>query len=93
MKFPSYSISLHISHNDHKSSYESVEDWIEFLNVEEDEFVSEGDMEKAINEDSLWEVHWYPDTPIGFYRAFGATLETALEKANQIETEIKKGYN
>lgn len=90
MNLPSYDVSICISHNDHKCSYISVEEYLHFCGAETDDFLFPEDMETSKKIDSLWEVHWYPNTPIGFYTAFGSTLEYALAKATQIQLEIEK---
>lgn len=90
MNLPDYDVSIFISHNDHKNSYISVEEHLHFLGVKTDDFLFSEDMEVSKRIGSLWEVHWYPDTPIGFYMAFGSTLEYALAKAAQIQLEIDK---
>ena len=45
-------------------------------------WVSEEQRQKAIATDSVWELHWYPDTPIGFIRLLACDL-TALVLAAQ----------
>lgn len=86
---PKYDVTLHITHNQHKSYYETVE---EYLNRPEgvgiggfraDEWVSREDFEAAIAKDSIWEIQWYPNTPVGFCVAYGSTLENALAAASQ----------
>lgn len=88
-QLPEYECSLHISHNQHKCYYESA---AEYLNrpegpgpggFDEDEWVSRGDFDAAIATDSIWEIQWYPNTPVGFCMAYGSTLENALKAANK----------
>ena len=73
---PEHKCGLHLSHNEHRDVYETVEQF-----YEADCFVSPEEWRKAVAEDSVWVLHWYPDTPIGFYRIAASTLEA-------IETEI-----
>jgi hypothetical protein len=40
------------------------------------------DRAECLRTDSLWVLQWYPNTPIGFYRVAGPTLERVLELAN-----------
>lgn len=69
--------SLSLEHNDHRTVYETVEqyycggDWI-------DDWVSDAEMQKAIQTDEVWVLHWYPRTPVGFHRLLASSLE-ALE--------------
>lgn len=90
MNLPDYKVSILISHNAHKGVYETVEDSINYMELTEDDFLFPEDMETCKKTNSLWEVHWYPNTPIGFYVAFGSTLEYALAKATRIQLEIEK---
>ena len=90
MWFPKHVAALHIDHNDHKTSYESVTDYIEFLKLSASDFLSHEDMQKCISSDNIWKIQWYPNTPIGFYIACGSTLENALAKAKEIEDEVQQ---
>jgi len=78
---PEHKCGLHLSHNEHRDVYETVEQF-----YEADFFVSSEEWCKAIAEDSVWVLHWYPETPIGFYRVAASTLEA-------IETEIRARGN
>ena len=60
--------------------YETIEEHYDC-----DDFVSPEELKKAIAEDSVWILHWYPDTPIGSYSILASSLE-ALE-ANVKEME------
>ena len=78
---PEHKCGLHLSHNEHRDVYETVEQF-----YESDFFVSPEEWSKAIKEDSVWVLHWYPETPIGFYQIAASTLEA-------IETEIRARGN
>ena len=76
--------SLIISRNDgHASNYMTASEWIDcypemFGDVEPEHIT-------AMRESGdIWEVHWYPDTPIGFYRVFRSTLNEAIDEAKAI---------
>ena len=79
---PEHKCGLHLSHNEHRDVYETVEQF-----YDPGDFVSEEEWLKAIKEDSVWVLQWYPNTPIGFNRIAASTLEA-------IETELKQknGY-
>jgi hypothetical protein len=51
-----------------------------------EDFVSVEEWHKALAEDSVWILHWYPDTPVGFYRMAASSLE-ALEAAVKEKNE------
>jgi len=74
---PEHKCGLHLSHNEHRDVYETVEQF-----YESDCFVSPEEWRKAVAEDNVWVLQWYPDTPIGFYRIAASTLEA-------IEAEVK----
>ena len=86
---PEYKVSLTIRHNDHKTTYETLSQYLEDLASLQDEdafnadsWISRADFDAAIESDSIWEVHWYPETPVGSCTVYGSTLENALMKAN-----------
>jgi len=67
---PEHKCGLYLTHNEHRDVYETVE---EFYNVED--FISIEELAKAIAEDSVWVLQWYPNTPVGFNRIAASTLE------------------
>ena len=74
--------SFTIDYNDHKSCYENP---IDYYNLDEEEV--------KINEDVDWNkdifnLHWYKDTPVGFYRLFSNTLNGLLEKTLELMKEL-----
>ena len=78
---PKHRCGLHLSHNEHRDVYETVE---EFYDV--DSFISMEELAKAISEDSVWVLHWYPETPIGFHRIAASTLEAIEAKLKEKNT-------
>lgn len=84
IKLPIYSISLHIEHNTHKVYYETLPEYIRTNNIE---FDNKEEYDKSIELDSLWEITWYPDTPIGSYSVYSYSLENCLKKAEKVNTE------
>lgn len=75
-KLPKHKCALSITHNEHKSYYESIQDYVE---EERFRWVSEGEKRKAIATNEIWEIQWYPDTPIGFICVAAASLDVLLE--------------
>lgn len=73
---PEHKCGLYISHNPHKDYYETVEEY--FKNYSS-EFISTEQQKVSIQTDELWEIQWYPDTPVGFYCVHAASL-TALKE-------------
>lgn len=84
MKLPRHHV-LYITHNEHKSYYETIAQFFDDRDVDASEFGSPEERGNIERGDELWEVHWYPDTPIGFYRKYAATLERALELASAVD--------
>jgi hypothetical protein len=80
MMFPKH-MSLHITHNQHKDYYERIEDYVTSRHIQPGDILSE-DLEKILLQDSIWEVQWYPITPISFHWVAAATLERCLEIIN-----------
>jgi hypothetical protein len=85
IKLPAHKAALSITHNDHKSNYETIASMLEWRRVSPDQCGSQEEYDALCAGDEVWEVHWYPDTPNGFYAVFAATLERALELANGVE--------
>jgi len=82
---PKHKSSLTIIHNDHLNTYETVECYLSaFGDFNEHEWYSQSEYDTAIETNELWEIHWYPDTPIGSYKVYGSTLENAIRYANSI---------
>lgn len=73
---PKHAAGLYITHNDHKNVYYTIED---HYSIDDREWVSLEEKQKAIELDSVWELHWYPDTPIGSYKVVASSLE-AIQK-------------
>lgn len=86
LQLPRHACGLHINHNQHKDYYESAED---FANRDYNAncWIDEEQKARAIAADSIWEVQWYPDTPVGCFKVCAPTLEEALAEANRIQAE------
>lgn len=77
---PDHKCGLHLSHNEHRDVYETVEEF-----YEAGDFVSMDEWRKAAVEDSVWVLHWYPETPVGFHRVAASSLDAikdALKEKN-----------
>ena len=78
--WPPHLGGLHITHNEHHGYYKTAEAWAD--NNGFAEWVSDEERAKAIAEDSIWTLQWYPRTPVGFSAVCASTLEACLEAAN-----------
>lgn len=73
---PAHKCSLHLTHNEHLSYYATVE--------EEDrrghwDWVSEEQRQLAVERNEMWQIQWYPETPVGFHSLCAAELGPLLE--------------
>lgn len=82
-KFPKHEASLHLTHNQHKAYYESVEQAIESGTYRDDCWLSDAQKQKAIANDSVWELQWYPHTPIGSHSLLACDLDLLISAANE----------
>ncbi len=81
MQFPPHKASLHLTHNDHLTYYQTVAQSIEGGYHGYVDWVSEEQKQKAIDTNDCWFVQWYPDTPRGFCILAAADLDVVLEAA------------
>lgn len=72
---PEHTCGLHLSHNEHKDVYEIIERY-----YEAEDFVSPEEWAKALREDSVWVLHWYPVTPVGFHRICASSLDAIKQR-------------
>lgn len=70
---PEHKCGLHLSHNEHRDVYDTIEEF-----YDAGDFISPEEWREAVAKDSVWVLHWYPNTPVGFIRIAASTLE-ALE--------------
>lgn len=75
---PEHKCGLHLTHNEHRDVYETVEEY-----YDADDFVSSEEWHEAVAKDSVWVLHWYPNTPIGFNRIAASTLEAIEAKVKE----------
>ena len=84
---PGHKASLTLSHNEHKAVYMTVSEYI--LNNDPN-WQSDNDKQKAIDTNEIWELHWYPETPIGFIWLAAPTLEDLLGFLEEVEEDAKE---
>ena len=85
LEWPRHEASLHLTHNDHKSIYQTVKQSIddERHGYSYDCWVSPEQKQKAIETNDCWMLQWYPDTPVGFCILAAADLDVLLAAARQ----------
>lgn len=87
MDFPKHEAALHLTHNEHKSYYMSVQQSIDQDDhgYTDDCWVSPEQRQKAIDTNECWKLQWYPRTPVGFMLMSAADLDVLLEAAKASE--------
>lgn len=81
IEWPKHEVSLHLTHNEHKSYYRTVAEAIADDDHGYNDWVSEDQKQKAIETNECWTLQWYPATPIGFCILSAADLDVLLEAA------------
>lgn len=79
IEFPKHHI-LSINHNEHKSCYQTVGMYLDDNEMYKD-CITPDDLKICIERNELWELRWYPITPISFYHICSYSLERCLEIA------------
>jgi hypothetical protein len=74
---PAHKASLHLIHNQHKSFYEPI---TQYLEDREDRYEDVELNRQCIEADSIWDLQWYPNTPVGFYFVYGPTLQSLFDQ-------------
>lgn len=73
-----YSVTLEV--NNYRDNYEKIEDATsELLNKD---LITSKMCDKMIKENTIISLQFYPDTPIGFYKVYGASLEEVFTRAH-----------
>jgi hypothetical protein len=82
--WPKHEASLHLTHNEHKSCYRTVQEEIDDGHPSYQQWVSPEQRQKAIDTNECWSIQWYPDTPIGSYALSAADLDVLIEAAREV---------
>jgi hypothetical protein len=84
MKFPKHECGLHLTHNQHKDFYEDISDYIQ---REPECFKDAASIARAIDTNEIWELQWYPTTPVGFFKVAAPTIEEVIALALEVESK------
>lgn len=84
---PTHKAGLHLTHNEHRCYYQSVE---QFGKDGPADWVSDEERERAIAADEVWCLQWYPETPVGFNAIAASSLE-ALREALRPAPDSEEG--
>jgi hypothetical protein len=75
---------IHLTFNEEPAiNYVTVKQWIEEYEPRTYTDVEPEELQRMKDTNSLWQLQIYPDTPVGFYVWFGATMESVLAKARE----------
>ena len=76
---------LYIQRNEHRNTYQDAKTYLETMDALEiiDAETSDEARARMIETDSIWEIRWYPSTPIGFCTVFAPTFEEAWAQVMQ----------
>jgi len=85
--------SLIINFNeDHAMNSVTADEWGDYNDPDFlDDWVSEAEHDKAISENSVWTIQWYPDTQSGFYIVRASTFEVAAKYALGVADVVDRG--
>lgn len=78
MRYTSKDGSFSIEWNPHRTNYETIEQWSSRF-LDELDWVSPEEKERAIREDSMFVLQWYPVSPIGFNYWAASSLEAIAD--------------
>lgn len=81
--FPHHEVSLSLTHNEYKNYYLSIEDAVKEIDTGQF-WVSSDERTFALATGDIWEMQWYPRTPIGFYKLAASSLHAVLNAAQQL---------
>lgn len=84
---PQHKCGLFLTHNEHRDYYEKAADYIRegCERQSPTTWKDEEAKQRAIETDEIWELQWYPRTPIGFFHVAAPTLHELLELAKTCE--------
>lgn len=85
--WPEHKCGMYITHNRHRDYYETVQEAIEYETYDRTDFINEAEITECIAKDQVWELQWFPRTPVGSYTVCASTLERALEIAKQVDSQ------
>lgn len=89
MNFPKHKCGLYLTHNAHRDYYENISDYISDLGVSAP-FKDDEAKARAVATDQIWELQWYPGTPVGFHMVAAPTLEEVLALALEVEAQAAR---
>lgn len=80
--------SLTLSFNDMSApNYATVKEFHDNWSLDNApyDWISNEEKEKAFELNSMWCLHWYPDTPVGFFSVAASSLDALLKYVKENE--------
>lgn len=71
---PGHKASLHLTHNQQRAYYQTVDEYLQTFGDCPPSFQSDADRVECNDRNELWELQWYPETPIGSYSIAAPSL-------------------
>ena len=77
--------SVHLDVNQHKAYYQKLDEYLNEHERKND--IDPKELEAMLAADTMYELQFYPSTPVGFYVVYGLTLESVLAQAEKCLTK------
>lgn len=71
--------NMTINFNDHASEYIDAREALRIGRFQFVDWANDEEKEKAIGENSVWTIQWYPVTPIGFCKVGASSLKACVD--------------
>lgn len=84
LKLLSKALSWSITANDHRTSYETVFEYLKYGCCDETDELSQEEHERARESNTLFTCQVYPETPVGFFTVRSDTLSGMFEKLESV---------
>jgi len=78
IQWPAHKCGMYLSHNRHRDYYETARTAIISGTYDLENFIDPEDHQLCIKNDEVWELQWYPNTPVGSFIICGSSLEKVL---------------
>lgn len=84
---PAHECGLSIEHNEHKVYYESIGEYLGRHEMAETWKDKEA-WQRMMDTDEIWEMQWFPRTPVVSAHVCAPTLSELLEWAKEVEGKV-----
>ena len=86
MWLPPHEAGLYLTHNANRGCYRTVAEELQVIDHLNDDDVwgSTEAKQRAIDTNEMWQLQWYPNTPVGFNVVCAPTLEEVLALARKV---------